>query len=137
MALQVDLLRQSFELVVERNPDLTVRFYEILFERYPQLKPMFDPSRRAQQAKMLATALGAVLDHLEDAAWLEAHLSALGTRHVDYGVTHQMYDWVGDSLLITLAEVAGGDWTPHLQEAWSEAYGAIVGLMLRPAAAAE
>ena len=33
----------------------------------------------------------------------------------------------------TLAEVAGADWTPDLQAAWAEAYGAIVSLMLAPA----
>jgi hemoglobin-like flavoprotein len=33
-------------------------------------------------------------------------------------------------LLATLGEVAGPAWTPELQGAWAEAYGAIVSLML-------
>ena len=37
--------------------------------------------------------------------------------------------WVGASLLATLAEVAGSDCSPQLYEAWTEAYGAITGLM--------
>jgi hemoglobin-like flavoprotein len=61
--------------------------------------------------------------------WLKDTLGALGTKHVDYGVTREMYDWVGTSLLATLAEVAGPAWTPELQAAWSEAYGAIASLM--------
>ena len=137
MALDVELLRSSFLLVVERNPDLTQRFYEILFERYPQLAPMFPVGRRATQAQMLASALGAVMDHLEDASWLSAQLGSLGTKHVEYGVTEEMYGFVGDALLATLAEVAGADWTPALKQAWTDAYGAIVSLMLRPAQAAE
>lgn len=137
MALNVELLRNSFQLVVERNPDLTKRFYEILFERYPTLAPMFPVGRRGVQAQMLASALSAVMDHLDDASWLTAQLSALGTRHLDYGVTAEMYGWVGDALLTTLAEVAGPDWTPELKQAWTDAYGAIVSLMLQPARAAE
>ena len=33
MALNVPLLRQSLEIVVERQPEFTPRFYVILFER--------------------------------------------------------------------------------------------------------
>jgi hemoglobin-like flavoprotein len=58
----------------------------------------------------------------------------MGAKHVDYGVTTEMYGWVGESLLATLAEVAGADWTPPLAIAWTEAYGAIAGLMQMGAA---
>jgi hemoglobin-like flavoprotein len=135
MALEVALLRSSFDLVVERQPQLTPRFYEILFTRYPQARPLF--GRRSQEAQqaMLQEALVAVIDHLEDAPWLEQTLGSMGAKHVDYGVTTEMYDWVGDSLLATLAEVAGEQWTPQLAKAWTDAYGAIAGLMQRGAAA--
>ena len=79
---------------------------------------------------MLTAALVAVLDHLEDAPWLRSTLGALGSKHVGYGVTREMYDWVGASLLATLAEVAGPNWTRELNDAWAEAYSAIVSLML-------
>ncbi len=131
MALNVPLLRESFNLVVEREPLLVKRFYEILFERYPQAKRLFTRNTSAQQEKMLTEALVAVLDHLEDAPWLTEKLASLGAKHVEYGVTREMYDWVGQSLLATLAEVAGADWTPKLSAAWAEAYGVIVSLMLR------
>jgi hemoglobin-like flavoprotein len=136
MALDVELLRSSFQLVVERDPELTLRFYAILLDRHPDLAPMFPVERRAQQARMLAAALTAVLEHLEDATWLGAQLGALGSRHVGYGVTEEMYGWVGDALLATLAEVAAEAWTPELVQAWGDAYAAIVSLMLRPTQAA-
>ncbi|HVJ14844.1 MAG TPA: globin domain-containing protein [Polyangiaceae bacterium] len=129
MSLNVDLLRQSFELVVERAPNLTQRFYEILFERYPPTREMFPVARRGQQENMLTQALVAVMDHLEDAPWLTSTLHGLGARHVHYGVTDDMYAWVGNSLLATLREVAGTDWNPELEKAWADAYWAIAGLM--------
>ena len=129
MPLNVALLRSSFEVVIERQPELTHRFYEILFERYPRAKALFVRNAPAAQEKMLADALVAVLDHLEDAPWLTSTLSGLGAKHKGYGVTDEMYGWVGASLLATLAEVAGKDWTPPLEAAWTEAYGAIAGLM--------
>jgi hemoglobin-like flavoprotein len=129
MALNASLLRGSFELVTSRQPQLVHRFYEILFERYPQVKPLFGRNSAARQEEMLTAALVAVLDHLEDAAWLTSTLKQLGAKHRDYSVTAEMYGWVGASLLATLAEVAGPDWTPELAAAWTEAYGAIAGLM--------
>jgi len=136
MSLNVNLLRQSFEVVASANPKFVSRFYEILFERYPQTRPLFPQNGMARQAEMLTQALVAVLDHLEDAPWLTSTLKALGAKHVGYGVTNEMYDWVGGSLLTTLAEAGGPHWTPELASAWTEAYGAIAGLMLAGAAEA-
>lgn len=137
MSLNVPLLRSSFELVLARSPNLTTRFYEILFEKYPQVKPLFGKRRaQEQQATMLASALVAVVDHLEDAPWLTEQLGALGAKHVEYGVTDDMYPFVGDALLSTLAEVAGADWSDELHTQWAAAYGAIVDLALKGAHAA-
>ncbi|HEY0986407.1 MAG TPA: globin domain-containing protein [Kofleriaceae bacterium] len=129
MALNVALLRDSFTLVATINPKITTRFYEILFERYPQTQAMFPIANRPRQAEMLTGALVAVMDHLEDAPWLTDTLGALGAKHADYGVTREMYDWVGASLLAALAETAGDKWSSELNSAWTEAYGAIVSLM--------
>ncbi len=136
MALNVALLRSSFDLLVEREPEIMHRFYEVLFARYPQARSLFGRNSGPQQERMLASALGSVLEHLEDGPWLQKTLGDLGAKHVGYGVTDEMYAWVGDALLITLAEVAGPDWNIDLYQAWAEAYGAIVGLMLAGADAA-
>jgi len=129
MALDVALLTESFHLVAERAPDITHRFYGHLFGKYPQARAMFHRKPQAQQEKMLAEALGAVIAHLEDAAWLVATLTAMGDKHIEYGVTSEMYGWVGDALMTTLREIAGADWTDAHERAWGEAYGAITSIM--------
>jgi hemoglobin-like flavoprotein len=133
MALDVDALRENFNLVVERSPTVTRRFYEILFERCPESQQLFGRNSSERQEKMLAEALVAVLDHLEDAPWLHDTLFALGAKHVGYGVTEEMYGWVGSSLLETLAEISGDAWTPRVEDAWTEAYGIISRTMLEGA----
>jgi len=135
MSLDPQILRSSFDLVIDRRPDLTMRFYEILFDRNPELKPMFTRDREAQ-AKMLAEALVAVLDHLEDAPWLGSTLGGLGAKHVEYGVTEAMYDHVGGALLATLAEVAAEAWTPEVATQWTLAFDAIASMMKAGAAPA-
>ena len=131
MSLDIETLRSSFNLVVERNPEVTTRFYEIFFERYPEVRPMFGKRNASTvQSKMLTEALVAVLDHIEDAPWLEQQLKALGGKHVTYGVKDEMYAWVGECLIAAMAEVAGDDWTPRVEQAWVAAYGAIAGLAI-------
>lgn len=135
MTIDPTILRDSFELIIDRRPDLTLRFYEILFARHPALAPLFRRDRGAQ-ARMLAGAIAAVLDHLEDAPWLERTLGRLGAQHLEYGVTTAMYDQVGEALLATLAEVAAEAWTPEVARQWALAYGAIASLMQAGAAVA-
>src|SRR5689334_20191751 len=110
MVLNVRVLRESFELVVGRAPDLTGRFYDALFERHPELRGMFGRNSRDTQERMLASALAAVIDRLEDAPWLQQTLGGLGAKHRGYGVSDEMYDWVGEALLATLSGAAGDQW---------------------------
>jgi hemoglobin-like flavoprotein len=136
MSLNAQLLRASLEIVVARQPEITPRFYEILFERYPAVAPLFGRNSRQNQARMLQDAIVAVVDHVEDASWLTTTLHGMGRKHVEYGVTDEMYGWVGECLLATLAEHAGDAWTPEVAGAWSDAYAAISGLMKAGAATA-
>jgi hemoglobin-like flavoprotein len=133
MGLNVELLRSSFELVLEREPSLTHRFYGVLFSKYPQVKSLFGRNSGQQQEKMLADALVAVMDHLEDASWLRDKLTAMGAKHLDYGVKDEMYPFVGDALITAMSQVAGADWTDEHTAQWSAAYGAITSLMLEGA----
>jgi hemoglobin-like flavoprotein len=119
--------------VTSREPALIARFYDVLFTRYPQARALFGRNSRPQQEKMLAGALVAVLDHIEDATWFKETLEGLGAKHAGYGVTEEMYGWVGECLLAALAEAAGPHWSPELEAAWAGAYGAISGAMLEGA----
>ncbi len=130
MSLDVEALRSSFQLVVERSPNVVHRFYEILFARYPTTRELFSRNSSRHQEEMLTAALVAVMEHLEDASWLTTQLSALGAKHRDYGVQDHMYPWVGECLVATLKEVAGPAWTPRIEQAWVAAFSAISGLML-------
>ena len=136
MSLNKHLLSDSLTLIASREPQITTRFYAILFERYPQVLPLFGKNAATQQQQMLQEAIIAVVDHADDAAWLTTTLHAMGRKHVSYQVTPEMYPWVGECLVATLAEIAAEAWTPELEAAWIEAYGAISGLMLEGAARA-
>ena len=129
MGLDPQLLRSTFDLALEKDPDLTKSFYAVLFEQNPEVMPMFSESARQHQPAKLAAALRGVVTHLEDEAWLEHTLGELGRRHVDYGVTEEMYGPVGAALLTVLGDALGDAWTDEVADQWTAAYGAVVQLM--------
>ncbi|MFO0625548.1 MAG: globin domain-containing protein [Polyangiales bacterium] len=130
------LMMESIGWAAEREPVITRRFYEILFARYPQVQPLFSRNARETQARMLQDAVVAALDHLEDAAWLTETIGAVGAKHVSYGVTDEMYPWVGECLVATLAEHCGTRWTTAHEGAWIRTWGALQSLALAGAARA-
>lgn len=105
------------------------RFYELLFERHPHLRPMFSADVDAQ-AHMLRTAITAVLDHRRDPGWLVSHLRPLGARHARWGVTPSMYAAFTDCMLTAMAEHAGPAWTAELEAEWRDTLHDISDLML-------
>ncbi len=129
-----ELLLESVGWAAERDAVVTLRFYEILFERYPQVRPLFSRNAREAQARMLQDAVVAAIDHLEDSAWLVKTIGAVGAKHVDYGVSDEMYPMVGEALVATMAEHCGPRWTAAHEHAWIRTWGALQSLALAGAA---
>jgi methyl-accepting chemotaxis protein len=129
MALNVALLRESFQKIAPQAERLADVFYDTLFERYPSVKPLFAGVSLPEQKKKLVAALVLVVKNLEKPDALKTALGQLGERHVEYGAKAAHYPAVGECLLAALAEVAGNQWTPELKKAWTEAYGAVADLM--------
>jgi hemoglobin-like flavoprotein len=127
--MDAELLETSLALVDTPDDGLTTRFYAILFERYPVVRPMFREDT-AQQAKMLRSAIISVVDHLDDPVWLTETLGELGARHAGWGVLAEMYDAVTECMVAAMAELGGTAWTPQMTDAWVEALDAVAGLML-------
>ena len=127
--MDAELLETSLALVDTPDDGLTTRFYAILFERYPAVRPMFSEDTAAQ-AKMLRSAVISVVDHLDDPTWLTETLGELGARHASWGVMAQMYDAVTECMVAAMVEIGGNAWTPQMTDAWLEALDAVSGLML-------
>lgn len=125
------LLEESYELALLRDADFPRLFYDILFRAHPSTRALFKSNSLNAQRTMLSKALLATIDHLEEPAWLEEHLAPLGHGHIAYGVTDEMYDWVGASLVAAIAEVCDKDWTAAHATAWQGAYQRISQVMRR------
>jgi hemoglobin-like flavoprotein len=137
MALDLDALETSFDLVAPRGDELMDRFYARLFATAPAVQPLFAGADMAAQKRMLLGALVLLRKSLRNLDAIVPKLRALGARHVAYGARPEHYPVVGEVLITSMAEVAGAAWRPEHEAAWTAAFGIVAGAMLDGAAAAE
>jgi methyl-accepting chemotaxis protein len=137
MALQVELLETSFDLIAPDGDRLMDTFYARLFETAPAVKPLFAGTDLRKQKSMLLGALVLLRKSLRDLDAIVPKLRDMGARHVAYGARPEHYPVVGEVLIAAMAEVAGAAWRPEHEAAWAAAFGVVAGAMLDGAAAAE
>ena len=125
---QIKLVQSSFELVRPIASMAAEIFYERLFTLDPTLRPMFKGDM-ATQGRMLMSVLRSAVHGLNDLDALAPVLRSLGARHVGYGVREEHYVTVGTALLWTLSHGLGDQFTPEVQDAWTEAYGLLADVM--------
>ncbi|MGH7710058.1 MAG: globin domain-containing protein [Gemmatimonadaceae bacterium] len=109
-------------------------FYARLFEIDPTARGLFRSTDMRAQGEKVIAMLSEVVAALDEPAWLVRELSALGQRHVDYGVVDSQYHTVRDALLDAMAQALGDDFDAETRDAWSETYALAAGLMRRGAA---
>jgi methyl-accepting chemotaxis protein len=129
MALDPDILEESFDLVAPHGDELMEVFYERLFAAAPAVIPLFAESdMNAQRAKLLAT-LVLLRKSLRNLEPIVPKLQELGARHVAYGAQPEHYPVVGEVLIASMAEVAGESWRPEYERAWADALALVAGAM--------
>jgi hemoglobin-like flavoprotein len=137
MALDIDALETSFDLIAPRGDELMDAFYRRLFATAPAVQPLFASTDLRRQKAMLLGALVLLRKSLRDLDAIVPTLRGLGARHVAYGAEPSHYPVVGAVLIASMAEIAGLDWRPEYEDAWAEAYAIVAGAMLDGAAEVE
>jgi hemoglobin-like flavoprotein len=136
MSLDLEALETSFDLVAPRGDELMDEFYARLFAAAPAVRPLFPPDLK-QQKTMLLAALVLLRKSLRNLDAIVPTLHRLGACHVAYGARPEHYPLVGATLIASLAAIAGDDWKPEYESAWSGAFEIVAATMLEGAAEAE
>ncbi len=128
--LEAALLEETFTALLPQGEALVARFYEELFVRFPEMRPMFANTDPAQQQKKLLAALQRVVASLRRPAQLRKALLNLGEKHHTYGAKEEHYTAVAETLLNVMAEFAGDLWTDEVADAWHNALNTVAATML-------
>jgi len=130
---QVDLIEASFEHIKLHKGEFSQAFYGRLFEDYPEFEPLFTHTDIERQGSKLYAALVLMVENLRHPAELERVLLPLGEKHIGYGATPEAFPKVGGTIIVTLQQFLGDNWTPELHQAWDETLQAVTATMLRGA----
>jgi hemoglobin-like flavoprotein len=126
---QIRLVQTSWQQVLPIRDAAADLFYSRLFELAPEVRALFKRDIHVQ-GTMLMRMLDTVVGALERLDVVLPVARELARRHVGYGVRAEHYELVGRALLWTLAQGLGTSFTPAVQQAWSDAYGALAGAMI-------
>lgn len=136
MSLDLDPLETSFDLLAPRGEELMDEFYSRLFAAAPAVRPLFPADLRRQKTMLLAT-LVLLRKSLRNLDAIVPKLHDLGARHVAYGARPEHYPLVGATLIASMAAIAGQEWKPEYERAWSAAFEIVAATMLEGAEKAE
>lgn len=128
-----DRLRRSFKSLAPRLDAVATRFYALLFQRHPEVVPLFAHTSPEVQREKLVASLALCLGLLDRTEDLDNMLQALGHAHVGYGTRPEHYPAVVDALVDALAEVSGTGWSEELAADWRAVLEEIAARMLKGA----
>lgn len=125
-----EAIEESFALLAPHAASLVDRFYEELFQRYPDVSPMFANTDMKEQKGKLIGSIKLVVENVRNPEALAEPLAALGARHQEIGAEAPHYEAVAATLLAVLEEMAGEAWSERFASAWSEALQLVAAGML-------
>jgi hemoglobin-like flavoprotein len=120
--LDAEAITASLEVASERAGDLTSRVYARLFAAHPEMEAQFVRyTNGLVKGEMLARVFEMVLDFIDRGAYAAHMVQCEVVTHEGYGVPPDVFPLFFDTVVDTLRDAAGPDWTAAMETAWAEA----------------
>ncbi|RDU69263.1 bacitracin resistance protein BacA [Helicobacter cholecystus] len=118
----IEIVKSTAPILRERGEEITKEFYRDMFERYPEVKSMFDMNKQkdGSQPKALANAVWNAAINIDNMENMRAFVSKIGVTHVKSQVKPEHYPIVGECLLKAVKTVLNVD--DEVINAWEKAY---------------
>jgi len=106
-AAELKILASTVPVLAQHGLTLTTRFYQKMFNKYPQLKNIFNAAHFAtgMQPKALAEAVYAYAANIENLGALGPAVAHMANKHASLSILPEHYPLVGSNLLETLDEL--------------------------------
>ncbi|MBD1371868.1 NO-inducible flavohemoprotein [Hazenella sp. IB182357] len=111
-------------VLAEQGATITTRFYQILFQKHPELLNVFNKTHQVKgtQPRALAHSVYMAVKHIQSLEQILPVVELIAHKHRSLGVLPEHYPVVGENLTIAMEEVLGDAFTPELKAAWIEVY---------------
>ncbi|XVF23467.1 hypothetical protein REPUB_Repub13aG0041400 [Reevesia pubescens] len=134
---QEAVVKESWEVLKQNIPELSLRFFTLILEIAPAAKNMFsflrdseeinhnNPELKAHAVKVFKMTCESAIQLREKGEVVvgDTTLKYLGSVHLKNGVIDPHFEVVKEALLRTIKEAIGEEkWSEEMSCAWSEAY---------------
>ena len=128
----IDIIKATVPALREHGVTITTRFYERMFEKNPEVAPLFNMARQrnGEQPKALAMAVLGAAENIENLGAIMPLVEKIGARHVAAGVKPEHYPIIGANLLAAIKEVLGDAATDEIISAWEKTYGVLAEIFI-------
>lgn len=130
--VQEEIIQATAPVVAEHLDEITQHFYPLMFERYPQVKPLFNQAHQQNGGQPRALA-GMILAYVQLRHSPQKALETLQivvNKHVALDIQPDQYLIVGECLMAAIGEVLGDAVTPEVADAWSALYQELADLLI-------
>ncbi|HEB7717087.1 TPA: single-domain globin Cgb, partial [Campylobacter coli] len=81
---QIQIIKDCVPILQKNGEDLTKEFYKIMFNDYPEVKPMFNMEKQAsgEQPKALAMAILTAAKNIENLENMRSFVDKVAITHV-------------------------------------------------------
>jgi hemoglobin-like flavoprotein len=131
---QLESVRRTAAVVEHALDQCVTCFYDDLFDRSPQVRPLFADDLIARRGTLLHELL-ALAGAAHDLPGFLVQARELGRRHQRQGIHAADYAFVGEALIAAIGAVNGDGWTTGAEESWRRMYALIADAMLEGAEA--
>jgi hemoglobin-like flavoprotein len=123
-------ISESLDRILDSQETFGNSFYDIFFERHPDVQQYFKDVNMKRQAVLLTMALIIVEQYFRSPypATMK-YLRYLGTQHSERSIPKELYpDWKA-AMLETLEKFHAEDWNDELAKQWKQAIDNVTAVM--------
>ncbi len=119
-----EIIKSTAPVLEVHGEAITKVLYELLFDKHPELKDVFNmvSQKKGTQQRALANAVFQYAVHIEKLEMLGDAVEAIAQKHASLSIPKEAYPIVGENLLLAIKKVLGDAATPEIISAWAEAY---------------
>ncbi|PRY66268.1 nitric oxide dioxygenase [Vreelandella songnenensis] len=129
---QEQTIAATAPVVAEHLNTITARFYPLMFERYPQVMPLFNQTHQQDggQPRALAGSILAYVGVRQNPETARQIMETVVNKHVSLDIQPEHYPIVGECLMAAIGEVLGDAVTPEIADAWGALYQELADLLI-------
>ncbi|WP_413693744.1 NO-inducible flavohemoprotein [Psychromonas sp. KJ10-2] len=127
---EITIIKASAPALAEYGEQITGRFYQILLEKNPELKNIFNMTNQksGNQKQALAMAVYAFSKYVDNLSVILGDVERIAQKHASLGIKAEHYPLVGSALLEAIEEVLNPG--EEVIAAWASGYGVLANVFI-------